>query len=60
VRRQAIDATVVRCLAVPAIMALIGRAAWWLPRPVDRVLPRIRIEGGDYFAARDAPEPTTP
>jgi RND superfamily putative drug exporter len=50
----AIDATIVRCLAVPAVMALFGRAAWWLPRGVDRALPRISIEGEDYFAERDA------
>ncbi len=49
-----IDATVVRCFAVPAIMALFGRAAWWLPRPVDRALPKISIEGDEYFASRDA------
>jgi len=53
----AIDATVVRCLAVPAIMSLFGKAAWWLPRPVDRALPRISIEGGEYFAERDATSP---
>jgi RND superfamily putative drug exporter len=57
----AIDATVVRCLAVPAAMALFGRAAWWLPRPVDRVLPRISIEGEEYFRERDAqPSPALP
>ena len=57
----AIDATVVRCLAVPAVMALFGRAAWWLPRPVDRVLPRISIEGEEYFRERDAqPSPALP
>ena len=49
----AIDATVVRCLFVPAVMALLGKAAWWLPRPVDRVLPRISVEGEDYFEALD-------
>jgi putative drug exporter of the RND superfamily len=38
---------------VPAVMALFGKAAWWLPRGVDRVLPRISIEGEDYFAERD-------
>jgi RND superfamily putative drug exporter len=57
----AIDATIVRCLAVPAVMTLMGRAAWWMPRWMDRVLPPISIEGGDYFARRDAerraPEP---
>jgi putative drug exporter of the RND superfamily len=45
----AIDATIVRCLAVPAVMALFGRAAWWLPRGVDRALPKISIEGEEYF-----------
>jgi RND superfamily putative drug exporter len=49
----AIDATIVRCLAVPAVMALFGRAAWWLPGRLDRALPRISIEGEDYFAERD-------
>src|SRR5262249_61457159 len=41
----AIDATVVRMLLVPAIMHLLGRANWWLPRPVDRRLPPLRGEG---------------
>jgi RND superfamily putative drug exporter len=50
----AIDATVVRCLAVPAIMALMGDRAWWLPKWLDRILPPISIEGGDYFERRDA------
>ena len=49
----AIDATIVRCLFVPAVMALMGKAAWWLPRPVDRVLPRISVEGEGYFEALD-------
>ena len=53
----AIDATIVRCLAVPAIMALMGRAAWWMPAWLERVLPRISIEGGDYFDSRDAEAP---
>jgi RND superfamily putative drug exporter len=57
----AIDATIVRCLAVPAIMALMGDRAWWLPKWLDRILPPISIEGGDYFDKLDAerrpPEP---
>ncbi len=28
----AVDATIVRCLLVPAIMSLLGRAGWWMPR----------------------------
>ena len=46
-----VDAMVIRCLIVPAAMQLFGRRAWWLPAPVARLLPRIRLEGGA------APEP---
>ncbi|MFD7418823.1 MMPL family transporter [Streptomyces californicus] len=41
-----IDATVVRLLLVPAVMTLLGRAAWWIPGPLDRILPRLDAEGG--------------
>ncbi|MFF6999678.1 MMPL family transporter [Streptomyces sp. NPDC008313] len=41
-----IDATVVRLLLVPAVMTLLGRHAWWTPRTLDRMLPRIDAEGG--------------
>jgi putative drug exporter of the RND superfamily len=40
-----IDATVVRMVLVPATMALLGEANWWLPRRLDRVLPRLTAEG---------------
>ncbi|MCW2917989.1 MAG: hypothetical protein JWN52_6057 [Actinomycetia bacterium] len=39
-----IDATVVRMVLVPATMALLGRANWWLPGRLDRLLPR--LDGG--------------
>jgi putative drug exporter of the RND superfamily len=50
----AVDATVVRCLLVPAIMSLLGRAGWWMPAWMERHLPRLSIEGEEYFAERDA------
>jgi putative drug exporter of the RND superfamily len=50
----AIDSTLVRCLLVPAVMVLLGRRAWWMPRWLDRFLPHISVEGEDYFATRDA------
>ena len=34
-----IDATLVRLVLVPAVMELLGRANWWLPRPLARILP---------------------
>jgi len=40
----AIDATIVRLVLVPALMAVAGRAAWYLPRWMDRLLPRIELE----------------
>ena len=40
-----LDATVVRMLLVPATMELLGDRNWWLPRWLDRLLPRIDIEG---------------
>ena len=51
----AIDATLVRCLLVPAVMTLLGKASWWMPSWLDRLLPRISIEGEDYFDKRAAP-----
>jgi putative drug exporter of the RND superfamily len=50
----AIDATLVRCLLVPAVMTLLGRASWWMPAWLGRALPRISVEGDDYFADRPA------
>jgi RND superfamily putative drug exporter len=50
----AIDSTLVRCLLVPAVMVLLGKRAWWLPSWLERIVPRISIEGEDYFAKRDA------
>ncbi len=50
----AIDSTLVRCLLVPAVMVLLGKRAWWLPGWLDRIVPRISIEGEEYFAKRDA------
>ncbi|MEV0934848.1 MMPL family transporter [Streptomyces phaeochromogenes] len=40
-----IDATVVRLLLVPAVMTLLGRHAWWMPRWLDRIMPHVDPEG---------------
>jgi RND superfamily putative drug exporter len=49
-----VDATVVRMVLVPATMELLGDRNWWLPRWIDRVLPRVDVEGG-----RPIPLPAT-
>ena len=51
-----VDATVVRMLLVPAVMQLLGRAAWWLPAWLDRRMPHVRLEG----SLDDGDSPTTP
>ena len=41
-----LDATLVRMVLVPATMSLVGRANWWLPAWLDRILPHLDLEGG--------------
>ncbi len=41
-----LDATLVRMVLVPATMSLFGRANWWLPNWLDRILPHLDLEGG--------------
>ncbi|MDQ4490386.1 MMPL family transporter [Sinomonas sp. ASV486] len=50
-----LDAFVVRMTLVPAIMRLFGKAAWWLPRWLDRILPDLDIEGAKLERATAAP-----
>jgi RND superfamily putative drug exporter len=46
-----VDATIVRLVLVPASMELLGRANWWIPRWLDRVLPAV------HAPRQDGPEP---
>lgn len=49
-----LDAFVVRMALVPAVLALLGDRAWWLPRWLDRLLPHVDIEG-EALMRRAAP-----
>ncbi|MFD8820601.1 MMPL family transporter, partial [Streptomyces sp. NPDC059627] len=49
------DAFVVRMAIVPAVLALLGRSAWWLPRWLDRALPAVDVEG--EALGRTVPDP---
>lgn len=40
-----LDAFVVRLLLVPSVLHLLGPAAWWLPKWIDRILPNVDVEG---------------
>ena len=39
-----VDAYIIRTVLVPAVMHMLGRANWWLPARLDRVLPRLHVE----------------
>jgi RND superfamily putative drug exporter len=56
-----LDATIVRMLLVPATMELLGAKNWWIPAWLDRVLPRIDVEGSQHSpapaASEENPEP---
>ncbi|MEU5339423.1 MMPL family transporter [Streptomyces sp. NPDC020766] len=55
----AFDAFVVRMAIAPAVLALLGHRAWWLPRILNRVLPNVDIEG-EKLSRRDPASPTGP
>ena len=56
----AVDATIVRLLLVPALMELMGRANWWVPRWLDRILPTVHLEDEVPEAATTLPNPALP
>ncbi|MBW1597664.1 MMPL family transporter [Streptomyces sp. JJ38] len=55
------DAFVVRMAIVPAVLALLGDKAWWLPKWLDRILPNVDVEGErlqqHLTATKTAPDP---
>ncbi len=66
-----IDASVVRMILVPSVMALLGAGAWWMPRWMEPIVPHLQLEGSAAAAASEpasdgtapspaaaAPEPT--
>ena len=48
-----LDAFVVRLLLVPAVLTLLGPAAWWLPTWLDKILPDVDVEGAALERAQD-------
>src|SRR5918997_1070903 len=51
----ALDATVVRCVLVPAIMSLLGSSGWWLPKWMERATLKLLIEDNAWFAEHETP-----
>ena len=50
-----VDAYVARTVLVPAVMHMLGRANWWLPGWLDRILPRLHVEPAELTSAAAAP-----
>ena len=53
-----IDATIVRLVLVPATMELLGDRNWWIPSWLDRILPKIDVEG--HYLDEDLAPSTAP
>ncbi|WP_062517802.1 MMPL family transporter [Demequina gelatinilytica] len=51
-----LDAFVVRLLLIPAVMHLLGSAAWWLPAWLDRILPDVDVEGAALERSHPLPQ----
>ncbi|OME87872.1 hypothetical protein BK120_00635 [Paenibacillus sp. FSL A5-0031] len=54
-----IDAFIVRMPLVPAVMAIFGDKAWWLPKWLDRLLPNLDVEGDKLIAQLKDQESTS-
>ena len=52
-----LDAVVIRCVLLPAVLELLGRATWRFPAALDRLLPRLAIEPPDERTAPEQPPP---
>jgi RND superfamily putative drug exporter len=52
-----VDAFIVRMTLIPAVMSLLDRAAWWLPRWLNRLLPNVDVEGEKLALAEEEPLP---
>jgi RND superfamily putative drug exporter len=55
-----IDATLVRLVLVPAVMELLGKANWWLPAPLARILPETSLSEDEPPAGHLVPVPAAP
>ena len=54
-----VDAYIIRTVLVPALMHMLGRANWWLPGWLDRLLPRLHVEPAELTPSGLLREPTS-
>jgi len=53
-----LDTTIVRMLLVPATMELLGDRNWWIPKWLDRIIPKLNVDGPAHDTAPDRIGPT--
>jgi RND superfamily putative drug exporter len=46
------DAFILRTVLVPSLMHFFGKANWWMPEWLDRVIPRVALEANDTVASK--------
>jgi len=52
-----VDAVLIRMAVVPSLMMLLGKANWWFPKSLDRVLPGLSVDADDLVALPAVPVP---
>ena len=52
-----VDAVLIRMCVVPSVMMLLGKANWWFPKSLDRILPDLAVDAEDLAATAAAPPP---
>ncbi|MEV4423668.1 hypothetical protein AB0L40_27425 [Patulibacter sp. NPDC049589] len=55
-----IDAFLIRMALIPALMSVMDRRAWWIPRWLDRIVPNVDIEGTSLERGPKAVGPAEP
>lgn len=56
-----LDAFIIRMMVMPSLLAMMGKAAWWLPKWLDRIVPNVDVEGEKLRAMLPATtEPAEP
>jgi RND superfamily putative drug exporter len=53
-----VDAILIRSGLVPSLMLMFGKANWWFPKWLDRILPRIHVEPEDLSEVGEPGEPS--
>jgi RND superfamily putative drug exporter len=54
-----VDAFIIRCILLPAVLQFLGPSTWWFPKAFDRRLPRLALEPPTNAIRPTSPQPIT-